>query len=105
MLFAHIVTAGSNMCDFCSCLSVFKIYRCKNFELRGTPVFNKREGLWAACWMCSQLVDDKKWPALTEHAFQVFMKKHRVPRYEALQVREQFAEMVRLFSAHRLNDD
>jgi hypothetical protein len=104
MPFAHSVTAGGNTCDFCTCIPVFKLYRCKTFELRGTPVFNKSEGLWAACWKCSEFVDAEKWSAVTEHAFQVFMKKHGVPRHEAIEVRVQFAEMVRLFTAHKLNE-
>jgi hypothetical protein len=101
MSFAHVVTAGGNTCDFCTCIPVHRVYRCKKFELRGIPVFKKNEGLWAACWKCSQFVDAEKWPALTEHAFQVFMKKHRVARHEAIEVRVQFAEIVRLFAANK----
>jgi hypothetical protein len=104
MPFAHIVTAGGNTCDFCTCVPVHRIYRCKNFELRDIPVFDSHEGVWAACWKCSDLVDREQWPALTEHAFQVFMKKHGVPRHEAVEARMQFAKMVRLFAAHKLSE-
>jgi hypothetical protein len=105
MPFAHVVTAGGNTCDFCTCVPVHKLYRCKNFELRGVPVFQKNEGVWAACWKCSELVDAAKWTELSEHAFQVFMKKHRVPRHEAFAARAQFTEMVRMFAVNKLNEN
>lgn len=101
---AHTVTVGGNTCDFCSCVSVHRFYRCKNFEVRGIPVFKNNEGVWAACWKCSDFVEAEKWPALAEYAFQVFMRKHRVSRHEAIEVRMQFAEMVRLFAANKLSE-
>jgi hypothetical protein len=101
---AHVVTGGGNICDFCTCIPVFKFYRSRTFALRGISVFNKGEGLLAACWKCSDFVDSENWSALIERAFQVFIQKHGVPRHEAIEARTQFAEMVRLFAAHRLGE-
>ena len=102
MPFAHVVTAGGNTCDFCTCIAVFKAYPCKTFKVRGIPVFHTSEGLWAACWKCAEFVDAEKWPDLTERAFQLFMQKHAVPRHDALEVKMQFADMVKLFSLHKI---
>ena len=36
-LYAHIVPAGGDACDFCNASPAFKGYECDNFEVSGFP--------------------------------------------------------------------
>ena len=99
---ASLVPMGGNACDFCNTCPAVNVYPCENFELNGLPVFRNGSGAWAACQRCSEFVDGGKWPSLAERAFQKFMKHHySVPRHNAIPVRVQFADLVRLFVAHK----
>jgi hypothetical protein len=105
MPLAYVVPIGNNTCDFCNETPIFKLYPCRNFSLRGVLVFNKDVGTWATCWKCSTFVDAENWSALTERAYQKFIKDHGVPRHSALPLRPQFAETVKLFAEHTLSDN
>jgi hypothetical protein len=101
----HLVPRGGNCCDFCNETPVYKLFSCRNFELKGTPVFANETGVWAVCRACCQFVDAAKWAALTERAFQKYVQKHGIPRHSALGVRPQFEDMVRKFAEHKLSED
>jgi hypothetical protein len=78
-----------------------KIYPCGTFELHGLPVFTNGNGAFAACDHCVEFIDAERWASLAERAFQKFMKHDWVPRHNAIAVRVQFADLVRLFAAHK----
>lgn len=98
---ASLVPMGGNACDFCNTCPAVKFYPCCNFELNGFPVFRNGNGAFAACEKCSEFVDAGKWASLAERSFQKFMQHHSVPRINAIAVRVQFADLVRLFAAHK----
>lgn len=98
---ACLVPQGGNACDFCDTCPAIRLYRCNNFELNGFPVFSNGSGVWATCRKCAEFIDEGRWSNLAERAFQKFVKHHSVPRINAISVRIQFADMVRLFAAHR----
>lgn len=100
-LSASLVPIGGNACDFCNSCPAVKIYPCGNFELHGLMVFRNGNGGFAACQHCAEFIDADKWSNLAERAFQKFMKHHSVPRHSAIQVRVQFADLVRLFAANK----
>jgi hypothetical protein len=99
-----LVPRGGDHCDFCCTSPVFKLYRCANFLTKGRSVFPSEVavGSWATCRRCAALVDDGKWEDLTERAVRKFVKRHRVVRHEVALVREQLAEISRLFAGHVL---
>jgi hypothetical protein len=59
----------------------------------------------AACENCAEFIDAEKWASLAERSFQKFMKHNAVPRHSAIAVRVQFADLVRLFAAHRKGEN
>lgn len=98
---ASLVPTGGNACDFCNHCPAVKVYPCGNFELHGLMVFRNGNGAFAACEFCAAFIDAELWASLAERAFQKFMKHHAVPRHSAIAVRVQFADLVRLFAAHK----
>jgi hypothetical protein len=101
---ASLVPVGGNACDFCNHCPAVKIYPCGNFELHGLTVFRNGNGAFAACEQCAAFIDAEKWSSLAERAFQKFMKHHSVPRHSVIEVRVQFADLVRLFASHRKSE-
>jgi hypothetical protein len=99
-----VVPCGGDHCDFCGTPPVFKLYRCLNFAPKGNPVFvsGVAVGSWATCRQCAELVDAGRWNDLTDRAVRKFLKRHRVARAEVSAVREQLAEISRLFGRHVL---
>ena len=52
------VPLGGEYCDFCRSHSIFKVYKCSNFECCGRPVFaSAPTGSWASCGTCSELME------------------------------------------------
>jgi hypothetical protein len=99
---ASLVPLGGNACDFCNTCPAITLFPCGNFSLNSLPVFGKQVGSFAACQKCAELVDANEWSALTERSFQKFMRHHSVARHSTLEVRMQFAHMIKMFAAHRL---
>ena len=102
--FASLVPTGGNACDFCNHCPAVKAYPCRNFELHSLPVFRNDSGAFAACKQCAAFIDAERWSSLTERAFPKFMKHHAVPRVNAIAVRVQFADLVRLFAAYKQSE-
>ena len=105
MLVGHIVPVpGGECCDFCTSHSVVKLYNCANFVFNGRPVFHRgSNGAWAACAICARLVDEDRWPELTDRAFRKFAKQHGpISRSAALRLRQQFSQVHKLFREHRV---
>ena len=99
------VPLGGECCDFCCSRSIFKVYRCSNFECCGRPVFaSSPTGSWASCRTCSELVAGNQWNRLTQRALHKFLKRHQVPRHEIPTLSTQFAEIHRLFAEHLLKE-
>ena len=99
------VPLGGEHCDFCRGPSIFKVYRCSNFECCGRPVFaSAPTGSWACCRTCSELVDGNRWNRLTQRALRKFLRVHRVPRQEVPTLLAQFIEIHRLFAEHLLKE-
>ena len=95
------VPLGGEHCDFCSSSSIFKVYKCSNFECCGRAVFTSAStGSWASCRTCSELVEAKQWERLTRRALYKFLARHEVPREEIPTVWTQFAEIHRSFADH-----
>ena len=103
--FPCVVPRGGDHCDFCCTSPVFRLYRCANFSAKGKLVFSSgvSVGSWATCRRCAELVDNDKWDDLTNRAVRKFLKRHRVARHEVAAVREQLAEISRLFAVHVLH--
>ena len=99
------VPLGGECCDFCCSRSIFKVYKCSNFECCSRPVFaSAPTGSWASCRTCSQLVDRNQWKRLTQRALRKFLKRHDVPRHEVSTLSAQFADIHRLFAEHLLKE-
>jgi len=98
---ACLVPQGGNQCDFCNTPGTERFYLCQNFEMNGRLVFRNGQGAFGTCLKCAELIDAGRWSSLAERAFQKFMKHHAVPRVDAVSVRLQFADLVRLFADHR----
>ena len=99
------VPLGGECCDFCCSRSIFKVYKCSNFECCGRPVFAPAPtGSWASCRTCSQLVDGNQWKRLTQRALRKFLKRHLVPLHEVPTLSAQFAEIHRSFAEHLLKE-
>jgi hypothetical protein len=97
------VPLGGEHCDFCCSRSIFKVYKCSNFECCGRAVFaSASTGSWASCRTCSELVDGRQWNRLTQRALRKFLRRHQVPRHEVPTLSAQFAEIHRLFGEHLL---
>lgn len=101
---ASVVPQGGTACDFCNTCPAVQVYPCGNFELHGLPVFRNGDGAFAACEHCADFIDAELWSSLAERAFQKFMKHHSVPRVNAIAVRVQFADLLRLFAANKRNE-
>lgn len=99
--YASLVPIGGNACDFCNQCPAARLYPCGNFELNGLSVFTNGRGAFAACEHCAAFINAERWSSLAERAFQKFMKHHAVPRHSTIAVRIQFADLVRLFAAHK----
>lgn len=98
----HIVPLGGDCCDFCNTSPVAKAYACDNFEISGRPIFRTQSGVWASCRKCSELIEASRWSSLVERAYQKFVERHGgIARYDALVLRAQFGDIVRLFAEHR----
>ena len=97
------VPLGGECCDFCCSRSIFKMYKCSNFECCGRAVFaSAPTGSWASCRTCSELVEANQWDRLTRRALYKFLARHEVPREEIPTVWAQFAEIHRSFAEHLL---
>src|SRR5258708_18777362 len=97
------VPLGGGYCDFCCSRSIFKLYKCSNFECCGHAVFaSAPTGSWASCQTCSELVDGNQWNSLTQRALDGFLATHEVPRQEIPTLWAQFAEIHRSFAQHLL---
>jgi hypothetical protein len=99
--------SGREVCDFCSSSPTSRLFACRNFIIPRTKsaVFRHESiGAWAACDRCAVLIDAGHWAQLTDRAFRRFRKKHGVPRYEELEVREQFREIHQLFKEHMIKE-
>jgi len=98
----HIAPLGGDRCDFCNTSPVAKVYACENFEISGLPIFRTQFGVWASCRQCSELIEAGRWSDLAERACRKFIERHGgVARYDALAMRAQFGDIVRLFAEHR----
>ena len=72
--------------------------------MNGCLVFRNGPGVFGACPKCAELIDAGRWSSLAERAFQKFMKHHSVPRVNAISMRLQFADLVRLVAANKKDD-
>ncbi len=98
---------GRESCDFCADQPVVKVYGCHNFILPNTKQAVLQHGslrAWVACSKCSQLIDEEKWTRLTERSVRKFVQKHRIPRYEAIDLRLHFREIHQLFRKHMIHE-
>lgn len=99
------VPLGGGYCDFCCSRSIFKVYKCSNFECCGRAVFSSaRTGAWASCRKCSELVDGKQWSRLTQRALTKFLARHEVSHQQIPTLRAQFAEIHKSFAEHLLKE-
>ena len=81
------------------CLPVLK------FSGERLPVFRGRSsGSWATCQQCSELVNAERWSELTEHAYCEYIKRIGPLRYDRLDVRSQFSELVLRLAANLTRD-
>jgi hypothetical protein len=99
------VPTGGDTCDFCATSSVAKLYRCRNFNVSGMPVFKGTVGTWAACQKCASMVESKRWASLAARAAQHFIHRNRVARHELPNVWVQFTNVCEGFSEHVISED
>jgi hypothetical protein len=83
------------------------VYACRNFIWNKHAIFaHESVGAWAACRVCSELIEADRWSELSDRAFRKFAKKHQVPRYDPAlgELRAQFRAIHQLFREHRIKD-
>ena len=96
---------GLELCDFCTAEPTFRLYACRNFVwLKQGTITHESVGPWAACEVCSRLVDGGRWAELTERALQKFKEKYGYSPYEEQHFREQFWSMHKLFQMHMIKE-
>jgi len=100
-----VVPKGGDTCDFCAAAPVAKLYRCRNFNVNGMPVFKDVVGTWATCQKCSTMVESKRWASLAARAAQHFIDRKKVPRHDRPSVWVQFTNVCQRFSEHFITED
>lgn len=73
---------GEEVCDFCNSSSIRYIYKCKDFYIDPqTPLapfldmILGSKGDWAACKICSNLIDSKDKNALAKRSIETYAEK------------------------------
>lgn len=100
-----VVPTGGDTCDFCAASPVAKLYRCRNFNVNGMPVFKGTVGTWATCQKCSTMVLSKRWASIAARAVQHFMHRTKVARHDLPNVWVQFTNVCQGFSEHFIAED
>jgi hypothetical protein len=92
---------GREVCDFCTAEPTYRLYACRNFVwLKQGTLTHESIGAWAACELCTALVDAGRWAELTEPALVQFRKQYGYTPSEEQHFREQFRSLHRLFEMH-----
>jgi hypothetical protein len=76
--------ANKPICDFCSSKDVVKSYACEPFralDIPGALIIDSADNAWAACAVCSNLIDTNQWDALTERSIETAQLPD-MPEYE-----------------------
>jgi hypothetical protein len=97
------VSAGDNICDFCSQPHPTRTFDCPDFPMdgphpqAGLPEYRSR-GAWMACSTCGTLIDAGKWEELTGRATERLASKYRQLPLRIL--REQVRRSHQMFRQH-----
>jgi hypothetical protein len=70
------VSAGKNLCDFCSDPHPIWDYKCPSYATRGPEYSEKTRSIialtsrgdWAACVRCAELIEARNWDGLSQRA-------------------------------------
>lgn len=87
-----IIVAGQIICDFCSSTPVVARYHADTFVVKAPGPVVESVGDWAACHLCSRMIDTGDFDALLDHAVVSFTAN---PGYDipAAAVREFLEDM------------
>ena len=91
-------------CDFCVQFPNAKGYTCRNFSYEDNFAFGEPLGVLLACQECSELIDLDDWDALTDRAFEAFLRRSKVHRTDGLRVRLRITDLHRTIREHLLLD-
>lgn len=90
-----------HVCDFCADPFPVTAYQCENFVWEKDSILpHQSDGAWAACRVCSDLIDGGKWISLHDRAFDKFVKTHGIPFIAQPSIRLTIIELHDLFRAH-----
>lgn len=84
----HRLPRGGNACDFCGIAEIKTLFSCKNFECDGFPVFRADHGRWAACRVCSGLIEAGEWGQLNRRVMREVRKRRDATEVELTRLRE-----------------
>ena len=91
-------------CDFCAEFPNAKGYTCRDFSYEGNFAFGEPVGVFLACQECSKLIDLGGWDALTNRAFEAFLRRSKVLRTDGLRVRLRITDLHQTIREHLLLD-
>lgn len=96
----HRLPRGGSHCDFCSSPDIESLYYCDNFEWEGSAVFKGATGRWAACWLCSKLIDGMQWSRLNSRVMREVLKRADLTPEGARLLRASVKVLHALFAKH-----
>lgn len=72
---------GDEVCDFCSATPIYASYDCADFVMdtpmgKQVPLDSVSKEAWAACKVCSELVDKEDWEGLLDRSVETFRQKY-----------------------------
>lgn len=96
----HRLPRGGDRCDFCGMSTVSSLYTCTNFLWHEQRIFAGDSGRWAACAVCSGLINRAGWEALVERVMREVRKRRSPSRSELGILRADLQALYHLLREH-----
>jgi hypothetical protein len=95
------VARDQQVCDFCADPYPVTTYQCEIFTwTKDAAVPARDDGVWAACEVCADLIDDRDWAELSDRAFDRFCEIHNLPLLYQPELRREIEQLHELFRQH-----
>lgn len=95
------VKPDPKVCDFCADPYPVTTYHCATFMWnKDAAVPAPANGVWSACEVCADLIDDQDWEELSDRAFERFCEVHNLPLLYQPELRHEIEELHELFRQH-----
>lgn len=98
----HRLPRGGTLCDFCAMEVIQRLYGCNNFLFMSESVFDRRTAWWAACKLCSVLIDSGRLPELTDRVMAQVCRRKGLTDVEREVLHKSLTRLHKGFDTHRL---